>query len=179
MNDNQSYYGDGSGNQDNKTIIDRLRDRYDPDEFVVVKNIDNDPVVYQFVKPSAVETYSPNPGEKMTVQHEPPRRLTIQPGESKLCPAYEADKIAECTIKQIINKKTHLKIKQGEFGATQASDWSDPKTVEDMLDEIIVGKEDIVNSYNLTKPTVKEDVNKDLGLDDEPKQRPGRPRKED
>ncbi len=155
-----------------KTIGERLRDLYDPEDFVTVINVDTKPIKYQFTSPSDIETFSNHPGHKNTIQKRPPQVVTLQPGDTKLCPAYEADHMLETLVKQIAMNRLNSKVESGELTDRSASfDWTDPYFQQNILKEAFVGKKDILNAYNAPV-----DVSKDLELDESPKV--GRPRKE-
>lgn len=160
--DNNSYYG-APGSASVKMIRERLRELYDPEDFVTVINIDTKPVTYQFARPSDLETYSDFPGHKNTIQKGYPQRVTLQPGDTKLVPAYEADLMIEAVIKQVAVSRIQDRVDSGELDKRVATaDWTDPNFQNAMIKEIFVGKKDILNEYN--KPVV--DVSKDLELND-------------
>lgn len=167
-----TYYGAPS-NTEVKMIRERLRDMYDPEDFVTVINIDTKPVRYQFASPSDFETYSDYPGHKNTIQKRTPQVITLQPGETKLCPAYEADMMIEATVKQIALRKVEDKVAAGELDRQRATaDWTDPYLQTSLIKQIFVGKKDILNMYNQqSQPSVEGDLELE-------KPKPGRPRKE-
>lgn len=141
------YYG-APADSDIKTLGERLRDAYEPSDFVTVMNVDTQPVKYQFARPDDIETYSEYAGHKETTQKRVPTVVTLQPGQTKLCPAYEADLMIETLIKQITAKRTQVEIEDGTAVKWQSANWSDPKTQKDLIAQIFIGKEDIVKSYN-------------------------------
>lgn len=160
--DNSSYYG-APGNASVKMIRERLRELYDPEDFVTVINVDTKPVTYQFARPSDTETFSDYPGHKNTIQKGHPQRVTLQPGDTKLVPAYEADLMIEAVIKQVAVSRIQDRVDAGELDRQVATaDWTDPNFQNAMIKEIFVGKKDILNEYN--RPVV--DVSKDLELND-------------
>lgn len=167
-----TYYG-APTDANVKPIRERLRERYDPEDFVTIINVDTQPVKYQFASPSDVETYSDYPGHKNTIQKRVPQVVILQPGDTKLCPAYEADQMIEATIKQIAVRRVQDKVDAGSLDAQRATaDWTDPYFQTKLIDQIFVGKKDILNAYN---QEMKPSVEKDLELET-PKV--GRPRKE-
>lgn len=167
-----SYYG-APNDSSVKMIRERLRDLYDPEDFVTVINVDTKPITYQFAAPQDLETFSDYPGHKNTIQKRPPQRITLQPGDTKLVPAYEADQMIEATVKQIAVSRVQAKIDSGELDKrVGVADWTNPYFQTEMIKQIFVGKKDILNEYN--QPTVN--VAKDLELN-EPAPTP-RPRKE-
>jgi len=142
------YYGAPSSANDNKSLGERLRELYSAEDFVTVMNIDTEPVVYQFIKPSDIETFSDYPGHKDTVMHNTPKRYRLMPGETKLVTAYEADKVIDTLIKQISQRNTQDKIAMGELVSTQSANWNDPTTRDSMISKIFLGKKDVLGQYN-------------------------------
>jgi len=169
----QSYYGAPASQESSISIWDRLRKLYEPEDFVSVINIDTQPLVYQFASPSDVETLSSGPGQKDTVQHKIPRVIRLEPGQIKLCPAYEADKMIETLVKQICNRNVNDKIERGEISRQSTSDWNNPEVQSSLIRKIFLGKQDI---YSMQAPKTVS-VEEDLG--NEAPRRPGRPRRED
>lgn len=161
MDDGQ-YYG-APGDNDTKTLGERLRDYYDPEDFVTVQNIDIRPVTYQFIGPTDIETFSDYPGHKDTVMKKPPVRRTINPGETRLCPAYEADMLIEVLIKQMTNSKTHQEIEDGTAVNWQSSNWTDPALQKALIKQIFLGKQDVFAQYNKDHAT-KKSAEKDLDI---------------
>jgi hypothetical protein len=172
--DSQPYYGapTDSGIQ---TLGERLRTYYNPEDFVTVINVDTRPIKYQFTHPSDIETFSDYPGHKDTIVKRPPQVVVLQPGESKLCPAYEADLMIENLIKQITSSKVEQSIEAGESVAWQSANWTDPQIQKTLISQIFVGKKDIIGSYN--KTLEKPDVSGDLLDEPTAPARRGRPAK--
>lgn len=160
------YYG-APTNAQVKPIRERLRELYEPEDFVTVINVDTQPVKYQFASPSDLETYSDHPGHKNTIQKRVPQVVILQPGDTKLCPAYEADQMIEATVKQIALRRVQDRVDSGELDKQRATaDWTDPYFQTSLIGQIFVGKKDILNMYN---QEIKKDVSKDLELDEPPK----------
>ncbi len=160
-----TYYGAPSSS-DNKSLGERLRDYYQPDQFVTVQNIDNKPLSYQFMDPKNEQFTQSAPYNGETYQTAPPSIVTLQPGQTKLCPAFEADRMLETLIKQITSSKTARLIKDGTYQPWQAANWSDPQTQTAVLKDAFLGVEDLVGQYNKQVP--KADVSKDLDITNEP-----------
>lgn len=149
-----------------QTLGQRLREYYDPQDFVSVINIDTAPITYQFTTPNDIETFSDYPGHKETIQKAPPQRVTLQPGETKLCPAYEADLMIENLIKQMTNRSVANDIKSGKSAGWQSANWTDPVLQEKFIKSIFLGKKDIVGAYNSAPEKIEAKVDKDLDLDE-------------
>jgi len=144
--DNNAYYG-AEVSSDTKTLGERLREYYDASEFVTIQNIDTQPIRYQFASPEDVETFSSYPGHKDTIVKRPPQVVTLQPGETKLCPAYEADLMIENLIKQISVRKAEQQARDNKV-LFSTGNWTDPELQKTLIDQIFVGKEDVVSKYN-------------------------------
>ena len=145
--------------QDSLTLGDRLRELYDPQDFVVVQNVDTKPLTYQFANPADHETFSSYPGHKETTMKNPPTRVTLTPGETKLCPAFEADRMLENLVKQKAIRGTADKIEAGTLRVGSSANWSDPAFQKAILSEAFIGKKDVVGEFNLDAAS---EVEKDL-----------------
>jgi hypothetical protein len=160
-----SYYGAPS-QTDNKTLGERLRDYYDPEDFVTVQNVDSKPLSYQFMDPKNEQFFQAAPHLSETVQSKPPIVETLQPGQTKLCPAFEADRMLETLIKQITSSKTSRLIAEGKYQPWQSANWSDPRTQKSIIEEAFLGKEDLIGNYNKSQTDTKRSVTKDLELEE-------------
>jgi len=159
--DNQAYYG-SEPSQNKISLGERLREYYEPHEFVTIQNIDTQPVKYQFAEPESVETFSNYAGHKDTVIKRPPQVVTLQPGETKLCPAYEADLMIENLIKQVAMKRSEEQRRKNN-SLFVSGDWTDPELQKKLIEQIFVGKEDVVSKYNSEiKTEVKNEQGKSL-----------------
>lgn len=147
----ERYYGqeyaEGTTEQP-KSVYDRLRDYYDDGDFVSVMNVDTAPIRYQFATPLGYETFSAYPGHKDTRQPNPPQVVTLQPGQMKLCPAYEADLMIVNLIKQMASKVTAKKIADGQYKEWQSTNWSDPTLQKALIERIFKGKQNLVGEAN-------------------------------
>lgn len=158
-----SYYG-APNDSDIKTLGERLRDTYASEDFVTVQNVDTQPLRYQFTTPSDIETFSDYPGHKNTVQKRVPQTIVLQPGETKLCAAYEADLMIENLIKQITSRNTQKQVEdKGVMYMT--ANWQDPTTQKELIKKIFIGKRDVLGAFN--KNLNKPDIGRDLELKDE------------
>lgn len=163
--DNTTYYGAEAGS-DRIPLRQRLREMYDPEDFVTVQNVDTQPVTYQFTNPSDHETFSDYPGHKDTSLKKPPVRLTLKSGETKLCPAYEADQFFENLVKQIALRNVQTQVEKGEISDRVASaDWTDPVFQKQILSKAFVGKKDVLAAYNDNVDAVEPSVEEELALE--------------
>lgn len=155
--DTEPYYG-APQDSNIQTLGQRLREYYAPEDFVTVINIDTAPLKYQFATPTDVETFSNYPGHKDTILKQPPQVVILQPGETKLCPAYEADLMIENLIKQITSRVAHNQA-AADGVRFRSANWTDPDAQEHFIKQIFLGKKDLVHSFNESN---KSDVEKDL-----------------
>lgn len=172
---NEEYYGSPQSSE-TMPIRERLRRYYATSDFVTVINVDTKPLKYQFMRPEGQETFQPSPYESETHNLENPRVVTLQPGETKLCPAYEADLMIENLIKQISSSKTQDLVDAGTLRPDRATtNWSDPQLQTDLIEEIFLGKQDLVGQFNAQN--VRGEVEKELELEPAEPARRGRPPK--
>lgn len=169
------YYG-AEGSTDTRHLRERLRDFYDEGDFVNIINTDTKSLKYQFMNPVNMEDASTAAG-KYVIMHKPPTVVILQPGQTKLCPAFEADLMLEALIKQITSTKTLDRVAEGTIGdAVASTDWSSFEVQNAIVKQAFLGKEDILGRNN-DEPI---DITKDLDI--EPDREPakvGRPRKEE
>lgn len=163
-----AYYG-AAQNLSRKSLGEHLRDYYSDTDFVTVQNIDSKPLSYQFMDPKNEQFVQTAPYNGETYQLKPPMVETLQPGQTKLCPAFEADRMLESLIKQITSSKTAAGIQRKELEPWQSSDWSDPLTQKGIVDKAFLGKEDILGNFqNRAAVPVEAEVATDLELDPAP-----------
>lgn len=169
-----------NGASDAMPIKERLREYYGPGDFVTVKNIDHRPLTYIFVDPSSIEYDQPAPHLSETRMTKPPQRITMEPGEIKLCPAFEADSMLENLIKQITASGAAQREKHF------VADWSNGATQKEILKDAFLGKRDLISQANetlhsleeVTTTAISSEVEQDLALEPaKPQARIGRPRK--
>lgn len=169
--ESQDYYG-APESSENITLGERLRGYYQEDDFVTVMNVDTRPLKYQFSAPGSIETYSAYPGHKETTMKKPPQVVTLQPGETKLVPAYEADLMIENLIKQMSVRSVADRISAGELSGDKAANWSDPTFQTATIKSAFRGKRDLIKNYNEQNEQQEAKVEGDLDV-----RKPGRPRK--
>jgi hypothetical protein len=94
-----------------------------------------------------------------------PERITMQPGATRLVPAYEADLMIKASIDKMVYANRSKIIADA---GTPKESVSDPDTQRKYIESIYQGKRDFMSEYNesLKKPDVSGD------LDDEPARRP-------
>lgn len=136
-------------------FMQRLEKRFAPHEWVRVINIDNEPVYWQYM-PVHNETVEFDTGS-VPMKHtyrENPEAWVLNPGESEILIGANAYLMIDNLYKKLI-AKGYIK-KNGEFTPGTAGrnfNWSDPKTQEDLIDKIFLGKEN--PSFGNAKPAAK------------------------
>ena len=158
---NEEYYGQTTSSTEIKTVQERCREYYAIGDFVVVMNVDTEPFVYQVQRTENQSFDQPDPVHMNVTNVKNPERITMQPGDTRLVPAYEADLMIKALIDKLVYRNRGKVI--AESGTPRES-VSDPDTQNKYIAEIYQGKRDFMQEFNesLKKP----DVSKDL--EDEP-----------
>ena len=150
--------------KENKPFRERLRDRYKPQDYVRVINIDNEPFEWQWFPSDGEESYFTDNGAVRVVEgrqaftknyeqklpgHE--QLWVIEPGESEVIIGENADLFIEGLYKRLVAKD---KVKTMKVTETQARsfNWNDGLMQEEMIDKIFLGKE----SINFNEPVRSE-----------------------
>lgn len=176
------YYGQSEASMDIKTVQERCREYYSVSDFVVVMNIDRFNFTYQIQRPENMAYNQPDSVTMNVTQTKPPERITLAPGETRLCPAYEADLM----IKNLMDKMIYRDRKRvfddakaaGQDNVSPKEAVMDPETQHKYIKQIYQGKKDFLSEYN---DTLTNDVAKDLEDDELPVETPvtrgpGRPK---
>lgn len=182
-----------SQNSEVKTIQERCREYYALEDFVVIMNVDVKPFQYMVQRPENVIINQPNSVTKELYYKKDPEVITLQPGQTRLVPAYEADIMIKALIDAIVMGKRRIAFNRARSeGMTedQISALSqtlehpmDPTTQNKYIREIFQGKQDLLNSYNQqASAPVQSAAEKDLELDEPTtetiRRSPGRPKKQ-
>lgn len=171
------YYGQSNSDNEIKTVQERCREFYSVADFVIIMNIDTQPFVYQIQRPEN-QSVNEDGVHKNIYDVKPPERIIMQPGDTRLVPAYEADLMIKSLIDKIVYSKRAIVIAANKGKETQEpprESVMDPETQRKYIREIYQGKRDFLEEYN--NSLKNHDVAKDL--EDEPPttapRRPGRP----
>jgi hypothetical protein len=151
-----------------KTVHERCREYYSPAEFVVVMNIDTEPFTYTIQRPENVTIHQPSPVEKELYYLKDPDTITLQPGQTRMVPAYEADHIIKQLMDRIVLRRRGKVI---EDGGTPKESVMDPATQRKYITQIYQGKRDFMSEYNDSRNAEeksKEAIEKALEDDLEP-----------
>lgn len=164
-----------------KTMAERCREYYAPEEFVVVMNIDTEPFKYQIQRPENVVIHQPSNVTKELYYSKDPDVVTLEVAQTRLVPAYEADHV----IKQLVDKMVLRN--RGKIiadGGTPSESGMDPSVQHKYITQIYQGKKDFMSEYNNqlnAENTQRESVAKELDddeLDTAIARGPGRPKKQ-
>jgi hypothetical protein len=167
-------------NANDKTLFERCYEFYKPEDFVVVMNVDDRPISYLIQRPENVLINQPSAVTKELYYLKDPETITLQPQQTRLCPAYEANHMIKASIDQIVLRKRGVAIKEAQrkgmddenvqdlLGAMEAV--SDPQTQYKYIRLIFQGKRDFVSAYNdqiNSENDQRQQATKDLGLDND------------
>jgi hypothetical protein len=159
----ESYYGQESTADEVKTVQERCREYYKMGKFVVVMNIDTQPFVYQ-VQRVENQMVTDDGVSQTTTNLKNPERITLQPGQTRLVPAYEADLM----IKALIDKIVYSNRRADEAdGRSPRESVMDPQTQHKYIKQIYQGTKDFFAEYNntLKKSSVLDDLEDNEELD--------------
>lgn len=171
----EEYYGQPSSDNEIKTVQERCREFYAVNDFVVVMNIDRFPFVYQVHRVENQSFDQPDTVHMNITNVKPPERIIMQPGDSRLVPAYEADIMIKALIDKIVYRDRERIILDSNGEETPKESVMDPYTQRKYIKEVYQGKRNFMEEYNqsLKKPNVLEDLEDD-NTETTPKRR-GRP----
>lgn len=179
-----SFYN--ADNMDQKTMFERCREYYNPEDFVVVMNVDVEPFTYVQQRPENVKIHQPSQVTKEVYYTKDPDVITINPGQTRMVPAYEADNFIKLLTDKMVLRGRAKYI--AETGENPKESTSDPATQHKYIKMIYQGKKDFMAEYNQQTQQI-ESVNSELKseleseLDSEPvtsetPRGPGRPKKQ-
>lgn len=153
-------------NMNVKTMAERCREYYKPEDFVVIMNIDTEPFSYIIQRPENVVIHQPSNVTKELYYAKDPDKITLQVGQTRLVPAYEADHF----IKQLVDKM--VLENRGKIiaeGNTPTESAMDPSVQHKYIKQIYQGKRDFMDEYN--KQLKQQDTQRQLvarDLEDDP-----------
>jgi hypothetical protein len=128
-----------------KTMYERCREYYNPEDFVIIMNIDTQPFTYQVQRPENVQILNPSAVTKELYYTKDPEIITLEPGQTRLAPAYEADYFIKQLTDKIILRNRGQIIAEGKVPQESAAD---PVTQHKYIQKIFQGKKDFMADYN-------------------------------
>lgn len=150
-----------------KTVAERCREYYKPQDFVMIMNIDTEPFTYTIQRPDNVVINQPSPVTKELYYSKEPDNITLAPGQTRLVPAYEADWFIKSLMDKMIFRNRKKIIDEGN---TPSESATDPSTQHRYIKQIYQGKKDFMSEYNKQLSQDKAEEKPDV----QPR-RPGRP----
>jgi hypothetical protein len=138
-----SFYD--SDNMDQKTMAERCREYYDPADFVVIINADTEVFTYIIQRPENVTIHQPSSVTKELYYTKDPDVITLQPGQTRMVPAYEADHAIKLLTDKMVYRNRKKIIDTGE---TPQESTTDPSTQHKYIKAIFQGKRDFMHDYN-------------------------------
>lgn len=173
-----------SGDTGVKTMPERLREYYDPQDFVMIMNIDTEDFGYTIQRPENVNIHQPSAVTKELYYAKDPDVITLKPGETRMAPAYEADWMIDQLVKKLVLRNRGKFMNQSgqllDPSKVPTESATDSGTQHKYIKQIFQGKRDFMSEYN-QQSQPKNDAIADLEkeLDNEPTSRhPGRPKKQ-
>ena len=127
-----------------KRLGERLRELWEPQDYVRIMNIDDETFYWQVLAPQD-ETYDIDRGPTKVTYRRSPRQYSIKPGESIPLEGWNAYICVESLYKKVLAKNTGLKGQQ-KVDATgkpqeKVINWEDPNGWDIYLPRIYMGKE--------------------------------------
>lgn len=127
-----------------KRLGERLRELWEPQDYVRIMNIDDEVFYWQVLAPQD-ETYDIDRGPTKVTYRRSPRQFSIKPGESIPLEGWNAYICVESLYKKILAKNSGLKGQQkvDANGKPQEKviNWEDPNGWDIYLPKIYMGKE--------------------------------------
>lgn len=157
--------------KENKLFRERLRDRYEPSEYVRVINIDNEPFYWQFFPSNGEEvTFTDNGAVRVVTGRQRfnstydakipgnEQQWMINPGETEVLIGENADLFIEGLYKKLVVKKRIQEVPSIEKTQARNFNWNDGLLQEQMIDKIFLGIEK--PNFNESKPAKSESTAK-------------------
>lgn len=121
-----------------KTLQERLMDRFAPHEFVIVKNVDDMPVMWQYL-PATSEEFEYTPDPMKITRRGQPELWQIEPGAEEALVGANAYLMIDAMYKQLVAKK---KLANGNPQPGQALNFNfaDGGQQEAFINQIFLGK---------------------------------------
>lgn len=160
-----------STNNNRETFRERLMRRFAAHEYVRVINIDDEPVMWQYM-PEHGETieFTADP-MKITYRTEP-ELWQLEAGQDEVLVGANAYLMIDVLYKKLVSKKVINRTPNIAPGQARNFNWTDGTAQEDLIDRIYLGKEKPEFIFEPVTPkadargSLADQVAKDLGLDD-------------
>lgn len=140
------------------TIRQRLMQRFAAHEHVQVKNIDDEPIEWQYLPDYAEHSHLTDEGIKVT-ERDDPELWRIEPGETEVLVGSCAYFMIENLYKKVVIKKVGIVEHPSSAKQIKNFNFKDPVRAEKIISEIYIGK--VTPSFNQSQPN--EIIPKKLG----------------
>ncbi len=157
-----------------KTFRERLMDRFAAHEYVRVINIDDEPVMWQYM-PEHSERHEFTADPMKITYRDDPELWVLDPGQDEVLVGANAYLMIDVLYKKIISKKTIAKNPNLPPGQARNFNWTDANAQEDLIDRIYLGKENPEFNFKRSETPITplvptdDDIAKDLGLNESSK----------
>lgn len=153
-----------SENTNQKLFQERLMDRFQPQEYVKVINVDDESFFWQYLPAHEEEYEYTQDGMHRHTRRGAPEVWTLDPGQSETIVGANAYIMIEALYKKLVSKKAVATI-EVKPGMARAFNYADGTQQDYWIDKILVGKE---------IPTFTS-LNDSKAIDEPIKRGPGRP----
>lgn len=131
----------GVSSADNQKLFqERLMDRFQPQEYVKVINVDDEPFRWQYLPAHNEEYEYTSDGMHRHTRREAPEVWELEPGESETILGANAYLMIEALYKKLVSKKAITKI-QVKPGMARAFNYADGTQQDHWINQIFIGKE--------------------------------------
>jgi hypothetical protein len=153
-------------------------------DYVRVINPDTEAYVWQFMNPAKerieFDTSSSTVPQKITYR-EAPEVYKLEPGQSAALPGSNARVMMDGLVKKLMVKRTISRTPNVKPGEARNFNFSDDSAQQHWINEIYLGKANPFVNSTPSEPVVvhddvTSDIDKDLGIEQEPVKRTRKPR---
>jgi hypothetical protein len=127
-------YGVNMGDN-NLTLHERLMKRFKAHEFVMVRNIDDEVLTWQYLPAHAEDVEYTSDPMKIT-RREMPELWEMAPGDQEALVGANAYLMVNALYKKVVAKRTA----PAQEGQATSFNYSDPNQQEQLINEILIGK---------------------------------------
>lgn len=127
-----------------KRLGEKLRELWEPHEYVRIMNIDDETFYWQVLSPQD-ERYDIDRGPTKITYRNPPKQYSLKPGESMPLEGWNAYVAVEQLLKKVTAKNMNVKGQQQKDSDGRPMEriinWEDPHTWDVYLPRIFMGRE--------------------------------------
>lgn len=154
-----------------ETFRERLMRRFAAHEYVRVINIDDEPLIWQYM-PEHGEHVEFTPDPMKITYRDDPELWQLDPGQDEVLVGANAYLMIDALYKKVISKKTIARNPNLPLGQARNFNWTDGIAQEDLIDRIYLGKENPEFTFKRDEatipaaPVLADQIAHDLGLDE-------------